>query len=108
LLGGEGTGCACTGEEDINLERNQFGRKRGKPLELPLGRSVFDHEVAAVDVAEVTQSLEEGLAKAAISGQVDRQIADSSDPFGLLSLSAERRGERTGQRGQQEAAAVHH
>ena len=49
------------GHDDINLERNQFGRKSGEPLELPLGIPVFDHDVAALDVAEVTQSLKERL-----------------------------------------------
>ena len=49
------------GHDDINLERNQFGRESGEPLELPLGISVFDHDVAALDVTEVTQSLAEGL-----------------------------------------------
>ena len=57
LLGGQGGGCAW-GHDDINLERNQFGRKSGEPLELPLGISVFDHDVAALDVTEVTQSLD--------------------------------------------------
>ena len=54
--------CA-SGHDDINLERNQFGRKSGEPLDLPLGISVFDHDVAALDVTEVTQSLTEGLAQ---------------------------------------------
>ena len=49
------------GHDDINLERNQFGRKSGEPLGLPLGISVFDHDVATLDVTEVTQSLTEGL-----------------------------------------------
>jgi len=40
-----------TGHDDINLERNQFGRKSGVPLELPLGISVFNDDVAALDVA---------------------------------------------------------
>jgi len=47
--------------DDINLERYQFDRKSGEPLELPLSFSVFDHDVAALDVPEATQSLTEGL-----------------------------------------------
>ena len=66
-----GMGCAC-GHDDINLEANQFGRKSGEPLELPLGISVFDHHVAALDVTEVTQSLEEGRLLLSASGQVGR------------------------------------
>ena len=52
-----------------NLERNQFGRKRGEPLELPLGVSVFDHDVATFDVTEVTQSFDEGLSQVGESGR---------------------------------------
>ena len=43
LHGHTGAECASFGQDDINLERNQFGRKSGDPLELPLGISVFDH-----------------------------------------------------------------
>ena len=93
MLGGQGGGCA-SGHDDINLERNQFGRKSGEPLELPLGISVFDHDVAALDVTEVTQSLTEGLAQVGASGQVGRQVAYSSDLGRLLRLGGERRGEK--------------
>ena len=66
LHGHTGAECASFGQDDINLERNQFGRKSGEPLALPLGISVFisvfNHDVAALDVTEVTQSLEEGVA----------------------------------------------
>jgi hypothetical protein len=71
VLGGQGLECASS-QDDINLERNQFGRKSGEPLELPLGISVFNHDVAALDVTEVTQSLEEGVAQVGASGQVGR------------------------------------
>jgi hypothetical protein len=60
LLGCQGGGCAC-GHDDINLDRNQFGRESGEPFELPLGSSAFDCDVAALEVTEVTQSLKEGL-----------------------------------------------
>ena len=59
-LAARAAACACR-HDDINLERNQFGRKSGEPLELPLGISVFNHDVATLDVTEVTQSLTEGL-----------------------------------------------
>src|SRR5215467_14670974 len=49
-------GCA-SGHDDINLKRNQFGRKGGEPLKLSFGISVFAHDAAALDVTEVTQSL---------------------------------------------------
>jgi hypothetical protein len=47
--------------DDINLKRNQFCRQDGEPLQLPLGMSVFHHNIATFDVAEFTQSRTEGL-----------------------------------------------
>ena len=47
----------------------------GEPLELPLGISVFNHEVAALDVTKVTQSLTEGLVQVGNRGPVGTQIA---------------------------------
>jgi hypothetical protein len=64
-------GCASC-QDDINLEGNHFRRESGEPLELPLGISVFDHDVATLDVTEVTQSLKEGLSQVGKSGQVER------------------------------------
>ena len=91
-------GCAW-GHDDINLERNQFGRESGEPLELPLGISVFDHDVATFDVTEVPQSLTEGLGRVGGSGQVDhRQEADSRDRGRLLRLHGERRGQEADSR----------
>jgi hypothetical protein len=60
LLGARCGDCAW-GRDDITLERNQFGRKSGVPLGLSLRIPVFDQEVAALDVTDFTQSLEEGL-----------------------------------------------
>jgi hypothetical protein len=91
LFGGQGMGCAW-GHDDINLERNQFGRESGEPLGLPLGISEFDHDVAALDVTEVTQSLEKGLSQVGGSGPVERQEAYSSD-LGRL-LGGKWRGEK--------------
>jgi hypothetical protein len=78
------------GHDDINLERNQFGRKSGEPVELPLGIAEFDHEVAALDVTEVTQSLTEGLARPGTKGQVLPQPAYSSDLGRLLGVRGDR------------------
>src|SRR5207249_1293428 len=105
LLGGQGLGCA-SGHDDINLERTQFGRKSGEPLELPLGISVFDHDVAALDVTEVTQSLEEGLLQVGASGQVARQVAYSSNLGCLLRLDGEWCGKKCPD-GNQELPARH-
>ena len=52
LFGRHGVGCAC-GEDDINLERNQFCGEGGELLVLPLGISVFNDDIATRDVPEV-------------------------------------------------------
>jgi hypothetical protein len=82
-LGGQGGACVC-GHDDINLERNKFGRESGELLELPLGRSVFNHDVATLDVTKVTQSLTEGLSQVGVSGQLGRHVAYSRDLGRLL------------------------
>ena len=107
LLGGHGGGRAC-GRDDINLERNQFGRKSGEPLGLPLGISVFDHEVTALDVSEITQSLTEGLDVKGASGQAGPQVAYSNDLGRLLRLRGKRRGEEHRTRASEERATVDH
>src|SRR5216683_2432137 len=99
-------GCA-SGHDDINLERNQFGRESGEPLELPLGISVFNHDVAALDVTEVTQSLTEGFAQAGGSGQVARQKAYSRDLGRLLRPGGERRAKEATSQGAEKRTSVH-
>jgi len=53
--GGQGGRCVSD-HDDINLERNKLGCENVVPLGLPLDISVFDQEVATLDVTEVTQS----------------------------------------------------
>jgi len=76
--------------DDINLQRNEFGRKSGEPLEFPLGIPVFNDDVATLDVTEVTQSLEEGRVQLRI-GRVAPYVANSSDLGRLLRFREERR-----------------
>src|ERR1700730_7493506 len=106
LLGGQSGRCGY-GHDDINVERNQFGCKSGEPLDLPLGTSVFDHEVAALDVPEVTQSLTEGHVKAFGRFHDGTQDAYSSDFGRLLRLRGERRGEEATRDQCHEGAARH-
>jgi hypothetical protein len=82
------------GYDDVHLEPDQLGRESGEPIGLPLGISVFDHDVATLDVTEVPQSLTEGLGHVRGSSQVDhRQEAYSRDLGRLLRFGGERRGE---------------
>ena len=95
MLGGQGGGGASCGHDDINLERNQFGRKSREPLELPLGISVVDHDIATLDVAEGPQSLEEGLSQVRVGARVERQEAYSRGFPSRLRLDGEGHGEET-------------
>ena len=62
MLGGQ-DGDRASDHDDINLEHNQFAGKSGEPLELPLVIAEFNHDVAALDVTEVMQSLTETLSQ---------------------------------------------
>src|SRR6202008_4083013 len=95
-----------SGHEHIDLERNQFGRKRGEALRLPLGISVFDHDMAALDAAEVTQPLEEGLVPVGPSGPVERQVAYPGNLARWLRVRGERRGEEAAGHAVDEAPSI--
>jgi hypothetical protein len=91
LLGGQGGQCPCGGHDDVNLERNKFGRKSGEPIVLPCGISVLDQDVTALDVTEFTQTFEESLARRrGATSEVGRQVAYSSDLGRLLGLGGNR------------------
>jgi hypothetical protein len=108
VLGSQGRLCASSGHDDINLERNQFGRKRGEALRLPLGIAVFDHDMATLDVTEVTQPLEEGLVPVGASGPVERQVAYSGNLGRRLRVSGEGRGEKAADQGSEEPSPIHY
>jgi hypothetical protein len=55
------------GDQVVHLEPDQLGRESGEPLGLPLGISVFDHDVATLDVTEIPPSLTDGLGR--VGGQ---------------------------------------
>jgi len=107
LLSGQNGGCDW-GQDDINLERNQFGREGRVPLDFPLGKSVFNHDVATLDVTEVTQALEESLSHVAARGRIGPQPAYSSGLGRLLRLTGERRGEEAADHGPDERPALHY
>src|SRR5215813_13018241 len=96
LLRGDGGGCGL-GHDDIHLEAHQFGRKRGEPVELAIGSSVIDHDVAALDVPEVTESLKKGCRETA--DPVGSQPANSRELGGLLGLDGDRGDDPTEEEG---------
>jgi hypothetical protein len=75
----------------------------------PTGISVFNHEVATLDVTEVTQSFEEGFVILGESAWgVIPQVAYSRDLGRLLGLGGERRGEEHCTSARKERAPVYH
>ena len=48
-----------SGHDDVHLEPHQLGRERGKPLVLSVREPALDHDVPALDVAELAQPLAE-------------------------------------------------
>src|SRR5215470_16227985 len=107
LLGGQGRRRACR-HDDIDLERNQFRRESGETIEVPLGRSVLDHEVAALYVTEVSQSVTEGPSLLRVSGQVGRQVAYSNSLGRWLGYGGERYDDDAPGEHRHEGATLHH
>src|SRR5262249_49548078 len=75
---------------------------------LSLGISEFKYNVPALDVAEITQSLTEGLPKVGKRGPRGPQAAYSSNFPSLLALGGKRRGEETAGHGTEECPTFHY
>ena len=97
-------------EDDVNVEADQLGRqlrqllRRRSPPEL-------ERHVLALDVPKIPQAASECPCSALVfDGRTLVETSNAVDFRWLLRmhLRRERRGEGTGQRGQQEAAAIHH
>jgi hypothetical protein len=69
---------------------------------------VFNHDVAALDVTEVPQSLTKGLVHVGANGQIGGQVAYSRDFGRLLRLDSERRGEEAASKSSHKCPPVHH
>jgi hypothetical protein len=101
-------------KDHIHVEPHEFAEEVGQALCLPLGGAPLDHDVLALHVSQLMQAFQERTKNGTsrlwpghVGGR--RSSEEDADPPHLprLRLSGERRGEGTGQRGQQEASAVH-
>src|SRR6266852_6528658 len=90
------------------LSATSSAARAGSRSSFPLGISVFDHEVATLDVTEVTQSLTEGLVQVGIRGRVGPQPAYSSDLGRRLGLGGERCDDDAASEHRHEGAPLHH
>src|SRR5262249_12395936 len=94
--------------DDINLQRREFGGQRGQPLGLSLGVAVFDDKIAALDIAEIAQSAEEGLSDLRVAARaIERQIADPRKLAGLLCRGGKPSGQAGGAERRNESASLH-
>ena len=58
---GCGGGWRAEGNNDSHREADQFGCRRGKPIGLALGNSIFNGDGLVIQIAEVAQALAEGV-----------------------------------------------
>jgi hypothetical protein len=91
------------------LQANQVGGDIGKPIRLVSRVPELDHQIPSLEVTVLSQPLLEGVENAGDlrTGRCRPEKSYPDHVGRLLSVGAERCGERSGQRGQQEAAAVH-
>ena len=94
--------------DEVHLEPDQLGRQVGQPVDPTLRISIVDDNILALNPPELAQPLPERVEQVRPIGR-GRQAKKTYPRHlpRLLRLGGERRGEGTGQRGQQEAAAVH-
>jgi hypothetical protein len=100
-------------ENQINLEPDELACYFGKPFVASVGPAVLDRDIPALIPAlipaEFTQSLHKSACPLALCRSRTRaQQSNGRHLHSLLGLGVRRPSEGTGQRGQQEAAAVHY
>src|SRR5207245_9154277 len=83
-------GHACGRYDDIDIGIPQLGGELRKVSIALFGRARFDHDVAALDVAEIAETLPKSLDQG-IGKRERGEIADLPDLPRLLRLHSERR-----------------
>src|SRR5262245_518652 len=100
-------GAAC-GNNDMDIKSDQLGRKVGQSLDLSLGIALLDDEVLPLDVAQITETLQQ-VAWAAGGRGTEREPTDPEDFARLRCLGSERRREQTqGERDKAPDGTQHH
>ena len=94
-------------DDKIDVESYQFRNESGKTRGFACSPPVLDAEVLTFNVAAIAQSLAECVGRGSVLGGSHRAEDPDARSLRRLSRRCERRGKRTSQRGQQEAAAVH-
>ena len=89
LLGCRRSGRA-PGNDDVHLQANEFGGERRQPLRPALCEPVLDRDVLAFHIAQLAQSLPEGLEEIrVVGGRAGREETDPGNLRRRLSLDGE-------------------
>jgi hypothetical protein len=99
--------CIVRRKNNVDSEAHEFSRNRGEPLLLSLRGTEFKFDVLPLHPSQLTQPLPERVEVYVGSG-ADGHHSDSVHLRSLLRASGQWHRERTGQRSQQEAAAIHY
>ncbi len=106
-LGGQRSECPARGHDDIDLERDQFGRVSGEAPGLQPRPAVFESDVLALDITVFAQPLAEGVyERDARLGEPETEIADHRHRL-LLRAGGERHGNRRATEKRYELAVLH-
>src|SRR6478736_8633874 len=107
LLGGYGGECASSGQDDMDLEHNQFGRERGEPLGVTLRPAIMDRHALTLGVTGFAQSLTERGQGHLRVGRSDTEVANHWHRR-LLRAHCERPYSRRAADCRNELASPHH
>ena len=94
------------GDDDVDLESNQLCSEVEEAIGLSCrDRSIFDEDGLSFDISKLSEPLAKGFVETFL-GSTQKKGANARN-LRLLRLGGERRGESTGQRGEQKTPAVH-
>jgi hypothetical protein len=97
------------GQNQVDLETNQFGREVREPLGATIRRPIFNDQVSPFDVAHVPQPLAQGVEIGGVPCRGYRlQNPDAIDLPHSLRAHSERRGEEAPRNPADERSPIHH
>ena len=97
------------GHDDVHVQPNHVGCKRGQSLHLAVGKAVLDDDILANAITEISQALIEGIdeMKLRLPGP-SRKIANPINPSGgLLRTRGQRPRRRRSTKKRDELAPLH-
>ena len=97
-----------SGHDQVDFEKNQFGREVREPLGATIGRPIFDDQVSPFDVAEIPQPPAQSVEIGDVACRGYRlQNPDAIDLPHLLRARSEGRGEEATRNTADERSPIH-